>query len=73
MDHTVGTTPVKVMLSGQSMTEGIGARVFVRPAPSDNVKSVNMVSLYIQIEEKSLRERAIGNAIDILEKNLKGE
>ena len=72
LDRTVGTTPVKVMLSGQSMTEGIGAHACALQAPSDNVKSVNMVSLYFQIDKTSI-EKAVDTAIDILKENLKGE
>ena len=72
LDRTVGTTPVKVMLSGQSMTEGIGAHACALQAPSDDVKPVNMVSLYIQIDETSIK-KAIDTAIDILKENLKGK
>ena len=54
------------------MTEGIGAHACALQAPSDNVKSANMVSLYIQIDEASIKN-AIDTAIDILKENLKGE
>ena len=64
------------MLSGQSMTEGIGAHACVRPAYSHNVKGVrcvNMVSLYIQNIDETHIKAAINPAITILKENLEGE
>ena len=61
------------MLSGQSMTKGIGAHACVRPAYSRSVRCVNMVSLYIQNIDETHIKAAINPAITILKENLEGE